>query len=175
VIVPRPIGWISTVDAEGTDNLAPYSFFQGVIEDKPPVVLFSAEDAEDGKLKHSAKNVLETEEFVWNLVTEGVVEQMDATSDEIPPGESEFAHAGLTREASKTVSPPRVAEAKAHFECTLYDTMRIGDHTVLFGQIQHIHVVDEFFVDGEIDVRNIDAVGRLAGSYYTHVHPFPVE
>lgn len=174
LIVPRPIGWMSTTDGDGSDNLAPYSFFQGVIEDRPPVVMFSAEDRDDGRLKDSAANVLETKEFVWNLVTESVVTEMDATSDSLPPGESEFEHAGLTRERARIVTPPRVAEAKAHFECMLFDTMRIGDHTVIFGEIQHIHAADEFFVDGKIDIRKVDAVGRLTGGYYAHLEPFIV-
>lgn len=175
LIVPRPIGWISTVDADGVDNLAPYSFFQGIIEDEPPVVMFSAEDHAEGRTKDSVTNVIDTGEFVCNLVTEDVASQMKATSDPIPAHESEFDHADLTRAPSRVVTPPRVAEAKAHLECTLHDTMRIGDHTVVFGRIEHIHASDDFFVDGDIDVSRVDAVGRLAGPYYAHLEPFVLE
>jgi flavin reductase (DIM6/NTAB) family NADH-FMN oxidoreductase RutF len=173
LVVPRPIGWISTRAADGTDNLAPYSFFQVLNESSPPVVMFAAGDREDGRPKDSATNARATGGFVHNLVTRDRFEEMHRSSDAIPAAESEFAHADVDLEAAETVSAPRVRRAKAHFECSLYDDARIGDRTVVMGEIQHVHVDDALLTDGRVDVREVDAVGRLTGDYYSAIEPFP--
>ncbi|WP_411965461.1 flavin reductase family protein [Haloferax sp. YSMS24] len=175
LIIPRPIGWVSTRSVDGVDNLAPFSFYMGVIEAEPPVVMFSAEHRADGTLKDSAKNAVETEAFGLNLVTADLVEQMDRTSESVEPGTDEFDVAGLDRREATTVDVPLVAAAKATMECSLHDTMDIGDHTVVFGRIERIHVADELLTDGKIDVTKIDAVGRLTGSYYATLDPFQVD
>ncbi|KAB1186645.1 MULTISPECIES: flavin reductase family protein [Haloferax] len=175
LIIPRPIGWVSTRSADGIDNLAPYSFYMGVIEAEPPVVMYSTEHRADGTLKDSARNVLETEAFGLNLVTADLVEQMDRSSESVHPGTDEFDVVGLERREATTIDVPLVAAAKATMECTLYDTMDIGDHTVIFGHIELIHVDDGLLTDGKIDVEKIDAVGRLTGSYYARLDPFKVE
>jgi len=172
IITPRPVGWISSRSATGVDNLAPYSFFNGLNEKRPPVVMFSAEDTPDGKLKDSVDNVLETGAFVHNLVTVDRFEEMVASAETVAPEVSEFDHAGVTAEEAKTVDAPRVADAQAHFECTLYDDARIGNHVVVMGEIQHIHVDDSLCVDGKVDVRRIDPVGRLSGDYYATMDVF---
>ncbi|KAB1197188.1 MULTISPECIES: flavin reductase family protein [Haloferax] len=175
LIIPRPIGWVSTRGPDGVDNLAPYSFYMGIIEAEPPVVMFSAEHRADGTLKDSAHNAVETEAFGLNLVTVDLVEQMDRSSEHVKPGTDEFDVVGLEKRAADTVDVPLVAAAKATMECTLYDTMDIGDHTVIYGEIQRIHVDDELLTDGKIDVTKIDAVGRLTGSYYARLDPFQVD
>ena len=175
LIVPRPIGWVSSRSPDGVDNLAPYSFYMGVIEAEPPVVMVSTERRPDGSPKDSAKNVLETEAFGLNLVTSDLVEAMDRTSDNVGSEEDEFDLAGLDREEATTVDAPLVAAAKATMECTLHDTMEIGDHIVIFGRIEHISVDDSLVTDGKIDVEKVDAVGRLTGSYYANLDPFKVE
>jgi flavin reductase (DIM6/NTAB) family NADH-FMN oxidoreductase RutF len=174
LIVPRPIGWVSSRSPEGVDNLAPYSFYMGVIEAEPPVVMVSTERKPDGSPKDSALNVLETEVFGLNLVTSDLVEAMDRTSDNVDSHEDEFDLADLDRREATTIDAPLVAAAKATMECTLHDTMEIGDHIVIFGRIKHITVDDSLVTDGKIDVEKVDAVGRLTGSYYATLEPFQV-
>jgi flavin reductase (DIM6/NTAB) family NADH-FMN oxidoreductase RutF len=146
----------------------------GVVEDIPPVVMVSTERRPDGTPKDSAANVLETEEFGLNLVTRDLVEAMDRTSDNVDSHADEFDLADLDRREATTIDVPLVAAAKATMECTLHDTMEIGDHIVLFGRIEHITVDDELVTDGKIDVEKVDAVGRLTGSYYADLDPFQV-
>lgn len=173
VVVPRPIGWISTRSPGGVDNLAPYSYYNAV-SSYPPVVMFSA-GAGDGAGKDTALNALDTEEFVVNLVTEPVAEQMDMTSATLDRTDSEFDFAGLTKADALTVAPPRVAEAAVHFECTLYDSMQIYDNTVVFGEVRYIHVDDTLCTDGELDAAKVNAVGRLGGPYYTRIDRMDLE
>lgn len=164
-VTPRPIGWISTRSADGVDNLAPYSYFNA-ISSSPPVVMFSA-GRTDGELKDTPRNALDSEVFVYNLVTESVAAKMDKTSASIDPGESEFEMAGIDRKEAATIDAPRVANALVSFECTLYDSMEIYGNTVVFGEVVYIHIDDEVLTDGAIDTRKIDAVGRLGGRLYT--------
>jgi flavin reductase (DIM6/NTAB) family NADH-FMN oxidoreductase RutF len=175
LIVPRPIGWVSSRSPDGVDNLAPYSFYMGVIEASPPVVMVSTERRPDGTPKDSAHNVLETEAFGLNLVTSDLVEAMDRTSDSVDSDEDEFDLAGLDRREAATIDAPLVADAKATMECTLHETMELGDHIVLFGRLEHITVDESLVTDGKIDVEKVDAVGRLTGSYYATLEPFQVD
>lgn len=167
VVVPRPIGWISTTGADGVDNLAPYSFFNVATTD-PPTVLFAPgrrSHAEDGRTD-TARNVRETEEFVVNLVTREFAEAMNETSATLDPGESEFDHAGLERAPSTVVDPPRVAGVAAAMECELREVQRIGAHELVLGEAVRFHL-DEGLLDGDrVDVTEVDAVGRLASSWY---------
>lgn len=163
-VVPRPIAWVSSVAPDGTDNLAPFSFFNVVAID-PPVVMFAPVGSGDD-LKDTARNVRETEEFVVNVVTMDVAEAMNQTAATLPAGESEFDHAAVERAPSTTVAPPRVAEARVSFECTLYDFVSIGGSSMVLGELQHAHLADDVTTDGKIDVEKLDAVGRLSGSYY---------
>lgn len=164
-VVPRPIGWISTTSTDGVDNLAPYSFFNVVSVD-PPVVMFAPVDKGPDSLKDSAQNVLDTEEFVHNVVTADLAEAMNATSATLPPEESEFDHADVTRAATESVEPPRVAGADLAFECELYDAIDVGISTLILGKVVMVHVDDGVTTEGKVDVGNVDAVGRLAGNYY---------
>ena len=164
-VVPRPIGWISTRNDAGIDNLAPFSYFNAV-SSSPPVVMFSAGDLEDG-LKDTPENVLETDEFVWNLVTENLVEQMDATSERLDPDRDEFEYSDLERAESVVVGPPRVARSPISFECELFDVLDVYNNTVIFGEVVYAHVSDSVVGDDGIDPLEVDAVGRLGGPYYT--------
>lgn len=167
VVVPRPIAWISTRSPDGVDNLAPYSSFNA-ISTRPPTVMY-ASGMRDGGYKDTARNVLDTGEFVVNLVTEATGEKMDATSAELPPDESEFEFAGVERAESVVVDAPRVADVDVSMECTLYETVDIGDHIVIFGEIERFHVDDRLFTDGKVDATKVDTVGRLGGPYYTDI------
>ena len=165
-VVPRPIGWISTTSEDGVDNLAPYSFFN-VVSVSPPILMFAPVDGgSDEGLKDTARNVLDTEEFVVNLVTADLAEAMNATSATLDPEESEFDHAALERAPSEKVAPPRVADAKIAFECELYDYHDIGISKLVMGKIVLAHVDDAVTTDGKVDVEKVDAVGRLAGNWY---------
>ena len=169
-VVPRPIGWVSTTGPEGVDNLAPYSFFTVASVD-PPVLLFSAADRSDRPegLSDTARNARETGEFVLNVVTEPFAEAMTETSATLPPGDSEFDHAGLERAASTAVEPPRVAGVEAAYECRLYDTVEVGSNTLVLGEVVYAHLSDGILTDeGKVDVDEVAAVGRLAGSGYCY-------
>lgn len=163
LVVPRPIGWISTVSDDGEVNLAPYSYFNAVSND-PPTLMFSASNS-GGELKDTPQNALDTGEFVFNLVTEDLAETMDATSHS---GEgSEFERVGLGREPSETVAPPRVADAKATLECEVSESLEVGSNTLVFGEVTLFHVDESLVSDGDVEASNVDAVGRFGGPYYT--------
>ncbi|WP_226481930.1 flavin reductase family protein [Natrinema amylolyticum] len=163
-VVPRPIAWVSTRSEDGIDNLAPYSFFT-VASVEPPVLLFAPVDGADG-LKDTPRNARDTGEFVVNLVTEEFADAMNETSATLPAGESEFDRADLERADSSAVDPPRVAGAKVAFECTLHDLVDVGGSTLVLGEVRHVHLEESVTSDGKIDVDEIEAVGRLAGSLY---------
>ena len=174
-IVPRPIGWISTVGADGVYNLAPFSFFNAVCSN-PPTVLFCV-TARRGDLaqKDTLKNVLATGEFVVNIVSQDVAEQMNLTSADLPPEIDEFEFAGLTPAPSVTVSAPRVAESRIHYECELDRTVGVnadeqGGATVVFGRVRHVHIADELLIGTDkIDPHVLRPVGRMAGASYARI------
>ena len=167
-VIPRPIGWISTTDSGGVDNLAPYSFFN-VASVEPPVLLFSSGDrpGRPEGLSDTARNARETGEFVVNVVTEPFAEAMNATSATLDPGDSEFDHADLERAESTVVEPPRVGGIEVAYECRLHDTVDVGSNTLVLGEVVYAHVADDLLTDeGKVDVGEVAAVGRLAGSHY---------
>ncbi|MBW3658274.1 MAG: flavin reductase family protein, partial [Actinobacteria bacterium] len=120
LVIPRPIAWVSTVDAEGRRNLAPHSYFN-VVAHEPPHVVFSSSGVKD-----TLRNVRATGEFVVNLVTMDVVEAMNFTATDFPSDEDEFGWAEVTPVPSRTVAPARVAEARAHLECRVVETVAAG-------------------------------------------------
>jgi flavin reductase (DIM6/NTAB) family NADH-FMN oxidoreductase RutF len=177
VIVPRPIAFVSTVDAAGALNLAPFSFFTG-ISSRPPLLAICVGDksvpGSDGQPvlvpKDTAANILETGELVVNVVTEPIAEPMNSTAAEFPHGMSEFDIAGLTPVASERVKPPRVAESPVNLECRLYKQVDLGEARIhmLVCEILLAHV-DDTLVDenGRIGVEVLKPVGRLGKSGYT--------
>jgi flavin reductase (DIM6/NTAB) family NADH-FMN oxidoreductase RutF len=168
IISPRPIGWISSRSGAGVDNIAPFSYFNAV-STRPPAILFSATNLDDGKLKDTPSNVLETDEFVANLVTEDLAWQMYRSSERVSPDVDEFEYAGIEKIEADRVDAPRVANAKASMECTLYDSLEVFDHTVIIGEVELIHVDESTTTEGKIDMWKIDSVGRLGGPFYTDV------
>jgi flavin reductase (DIM6/NTAB) family NADH-FMN oxidoreductase RutF len=173
-VVPRPIGWISTVDEAGRPNLAPFSFFN-VVCPKPPTVLFCPMiRGTDGNTKDTLNNVKATGEFVVNIVTEELVPAMIASSVEIAADVNEFELTGLKTAPSVVVKPPRVAQSPIHFECKLTQIVEIGNNrgggSVVIGEIVHLHVDERvLFDEDKIDLTALKPVGRLAGSAYVRV------
>lgn len=174
-VIPRPIGWISTVDAGGRHNLAPFSQFQNVTFD-PPIVLFCANQNTQGRQKDSVANAEATGEFVWNMATYALREAVNLTAQELPPEVDEFEVAKLTKAPSRLVRPARVAESPIHFECRYLQTVRIPGHgvmgpaNVVFGQVIAIHIADSALrADGCIDVLKIRPIARLGYYDYTSV------
>ena len=171
-VIPRPIGWISTVDADDNDNVAPFSFFNVACVD-PPMIQFAHGSRADGSLKDTARNVLETEEFVHNVVTRDVLQRMHDSSATLPADESEFDACGIERAPSKTVAPPRVADAKVSFECSLERALELGSHVLFIGEIEYVHIDDAVATEaGELDLFELDAVGRLSAGQYVELEEF---
>jgi flavin reductase (DIM6/NTAB) family NADH-FMN oxidoreductase RutF len=161
IVAPRPIGWISTLSPAGELNLAPFSFFNAV-STAPPMVLFSCEGP-----KHTAANAEATGEFVCNLATFALKDQMNATSAPLPRGESEFAFTGLTPAPSRLVNPPRVAESPAALECKVIQVVRpvrldgtIADNIIVIGQVVGIHLDEAYLVDGRFDLIKAGTITR---------------
>jgi flavin reductase (DIM6/NTAB) family NADH-FMN oxidoreductase RutF len=171
IIAPRPIGWISTMSADGRFNLAPYSFFNAVA-DRPPMLAFSSAGAKD-----SSTFAGELREFVWNLVSYDLREAMNETSAPLPRGASEFERAGLEMAPSRLVAPPRVAAARCAMECRVVHHLELRDldgqnfdqHLVI-GQVVGVHL-DETYAGGPgVDTVAIAPVARCGGrSDYTTV------
>jgi len=171
LVIPRPIGWISTVDENGINNLAPFSFFNVVGED-PPHVMFSTVRTGD-KNKDTLNNVLANKQFAVNLVTEDVVEQMNTTSNAVENAVDEFQLANLTPILCELIKPKRVAEAKAHFECEMVHHYFLEDHEnggacIVIGKVLMMHIADEILLENyRINLDKYHPVARLAGSNYS--------
>jgi flavin reductase (DIM6/NTAB) family NADH-FMN oxidoreductase RutF len=167
-VVPRPIGWASTVSAGGVANLAPFSFFT-VVCVAPPMISLTIMPKADGSEKHTLKNVRATGEFCFNVVTRAVWKEMVDSANGFPEDDSEFSETGLTPIAAVRVRAPRVQEAPIHFECKLNQVLELGPkrQALVIGEVIYIHVDPAVMTDGYIDVRKLDPVGRLNGFFYT--------
>lgn len=170
LIVPRPIGWIGTWRPDGTDNLAPFSFFN-MVSSRPPAVMFSAGRRSSGDLKDSASFAEESGEFTVNIVSEEVAEVMNATSLSFPPEVNEFEMCGLTAVRGTVVSAPMVAEAPANLECRVIHAFDLGatdgGSRIVFGEVVAVHVREDILDGARIDHGALRAVGRLAGNAYS--------
>ncbi|HLX45308.1 MAG TPA: flavin reductase family protein [Bryobacteraceae bacterium] len=175
-VVPRPIGWITTISAAGLVNLAPFSFFN-VLSYDPPFVLFSAGSHEqDGGKKDTILNVEATGEFVYNMATWAQREQMNQTALVVAHGVDEMAAAGLEPLPSCLVRPPRVKGAPVHFECRLHQIVKLpghkpsSEHHVVIGRVAAVHIDDAALTaDGCIDILKIRPIARLGYKDYTSV------
>ena len=163
LVIPRPIAWVSTLGEDGVANVAPHSYFNVVAND-PPHVVFSSTGVKD-----TLRNIRATGEFVVNLVTMPVVEQMNFTATDFPADEDELTWAGLTRTPATTVAPPRVGEAQAHLECVLRHELPVGNGNLVVGEVTHVHVAPEVWRDGRVDPELYDPVCRLAGTRYARL------
>ena len=171
-VVPRPIAWVSTADAAGVRNLAPFSFFMGVCGD-PPTIAFSGGPREDHR-KDTVRNAEASGEFVVNVVDDEHAEAMNVSSGEYAPDVDEFTIAGLASAPGVRVKAPRVATAPISLECRVSQIVRVGHgpHSVVFGEIVYMHVRDALYEEttGRIDVAALRPVGRLAGHMYSRTH-----
>jgi len=169
MIMPRPIAWISTVDAQGIFNLAPFSMFMNVSL-KPPIICVGMGWKRGGQKKDTLRNIEASKEFVINVVDEDLVEAMNRTAAEYPPQIDEFREAGLTAKKSSIVRAPRVAESPMSMECRLRQIMQFGEHPgggfLVLGEVLLFHVLDELYLKGEIDLSKLRHVGRLGGKLY---------
>ena len=171
-ILPRPIALVSTLSDDGVPNLAPFSFFTGLTS-KPPMIGFApALKGKEANKKDTLSNIESSGEFVVNIVTEDISEQMNKTAFEFPPDVDEFEIAGFTAIDSEIVKPPRVKESPINLECKLYQVVYIGDGTAgsgafVIGEIVAYHIDDALYNDGRIDTALLKPVGRLAGQDYT--------
>ena len=171
IVIPRPIGWISTINEDGIHNLAPFSYFNAVGDD-PPHVMFSTVHSNNLN-KDTLNNVLATKQFVVNMVTEDLVEQMNLTSQPIAANESEFELAGLTPIASSLVKPPRVKECKITMECEMVhhyklENSKTGGATILIGKIILFHIDESVLLENyKINLQTYKPIARLAGSNYS--------
>lgn len=170
IVAPRPIGWISTLDAEGRPNLAPYSYFN-LVHNAPPMLCFGSEG-----LKHSAANAFATREFVFNLATRPLFEAMNASSGAHPDGANEFALAGLEEAPSRLVAPPRVAASPAALECRVVQATELLDLDgrptagfLVIGQVVGIHIRDEFLKEGRFDTVAARTIARCGYRDYAEV------
>jgi flavin reductase (DIM6/NTAB) family NADH-FMN oxidoreductase RutF len=175
-VVPRPIGWLTTINAAGVVNLAPFSFFNLLSYD-PPFVLFSAGvHEEDGGKKDSVVNVEATGEFVYNMATWTQKEQMNQSALLTERGIDEMAATKLEPLLSRIVRPPRVKGSPVHFECRLHQIVTLpgskpsGDHQLVIGRVLAVHIDDEALTaDGRIDILKLRPIARLGYKDYTSV------
>lgn len=171
--VPRPIGWISTVSRDGIHNLAPYSQFQNLTWD-PPTVMVAVNYRVNGDLKDTARNILDTGEFVWNMATWPQREHMVRSSLDFAPEVDEFTHNGIPSLPSNLVRPLRVAGSPVQFECRLTQKLQFPGNTpesggwLLIGQVMGIHIDDSALrPDGIIDITRLKPLARMGYRDYT--------
>jgi flavin reductase (DIM6/NTAB) family NADH-FMN oxidoreductase RutF len=165
--VPRPIGWASTVSKKGVANLAPFSFFT-VVCVIPPMISLTIARNPDGSEKHTLRNVRETGEFCFNVVTEPVWKEMVDSANAFPADDSEFAETGPTPIPSVKVAAPRVKEVPIHFECKLERVIELGPnrHPLVIGEVVYMHVDLACMTGGYIDMKKLNPIGPLNGFFY---------
>jgi flavin reductase (DIM6/NTAB) family NADH-FMN oxidoreductase RutF len=176
-VAPRPIAWVSTLNATGQPNLAPFSFFN-CVSAKPPLLAFSPSlrapqeaTKAHGEPKDTLRNIRETKEFVISIVTFDLLEPMNVTSGEYDASINEFELAKLTPAPSQIVRPPRVGESPVSFECKLYQILEFspapGGGALVIGEIVSIHIADAYLKEGRVDRNSLDLIGRMGGIQYT--------
>jgi flavin reductase (DIM6/NTAB) family NADH-FMN oxidoreductase RutF len=170
VVVPRPIGWISSMSKAGQANLAPYSFFNGVLS-RPRIVSFCSETEKD-----AAAFAIESGEFCWSMATWALREQMNATSAGLPRGQSEFEYAGLATAPCRLIRAPRVADSPAAMECRVTQVVRVRDvdgretgGVVVYGQVIGMHLDERFVKDGRFDLAAVRPIARCGYDEYAVV------
>ena len=170
--VPRPIGWLSTISADGIANLAPYSQWQNLTFD-PPMVMFAANGYPDGRRKDTVINAEQTGWFVWNMATWDLRDAVNRSAQDFDAHIDEFDHAGITKTDCVDAPGPRVAESPCHFECRYLSTQQfagnsnVGCVDVVFGEVVRIHIKEDIVTDtGKLDIPAIKPIARMG--YYDY-------
>lgn len=169
-IVPRPIGFISTISRDGVYNAAPFSFFNGVSDIPPMLCISICPNHVTGGPKDTLTNILDTKEFVWNVVSEDIVREEDACAKPYPPEVDELEVSGLTAAPSKIVKAPCILESPVNFECRLTQTVTLpgSSYVMVIGQVVYMHVREDLMSEeGRIDPKRLRAIGRMSGFTYT--------
>lgn len=172
IVTPRPIGWISTRAADGSNNLAPYSFFNAVAYVPPQVMFASTSSKEDrGDTKDSVSNIRETGIFCVNVVEYAMRDVMNASSEMFPREVDEFQQAGIAQEPCTEINCARVAQAPANLECRMTQIVKLegASNFVVFGEVVGIHMRDDVLVDGRFDVTRYQPLSRMGYRDYTRV------
>jgi flavin reductase (DIM6/NTAB) family NADH-FMN oxidoreductase RutF len=170
VVTPRPIAWVTSIDEQGRVNLAPFSFFNA-FGGNPPVVVFAPNRKRDGSPKDTLRNVEATEDFVINVAVAGLAEQVNLSSKELPPGESEVELTGLSVSPSIKIKTPRLNESPVNLECVLRQVLVFGEGprsaNLVIGEVVLMHVADSVLDEnGRVDPNKLATIGRLGGDYY---------
>ncbi|MCW2584354.1 MAG: uncharacterized protein JWQ53_3144 [Klenkia sp.] len=163
VVVPRPIAWVCSRDADGGHNLAPHSFYTVACVD-PPIVQFTSVGRKD-----SLNNVEATGDFTVNLTPEALFEQVNATGTDFPPDHDEAEQTGVTLEDSTVVAAKRVVESPVSLECVLHSTLRLGDSTVVFGRVVHATAWESAVRDGRPRIEELKPLARLGGNEWATI------
>ena len=171
-IIPRPIAFVTSISQDGVLNGAPFSYFN-IVSSNPPLVSVSIQRS-GGKQKDTARNILETKEFVIHVVDELNVDQINQTAASLPPDQSEINLANLTPIESTQISVPGVKEAKVRFECKLEHSVELGGvdtpgTDLIIGKIVQVHIDEKIYENGRIDPVGLGAVSRLAGTNYAKI------
>ena len=159
LVVPRPIVWVTSQNADGVINLAPFSFFNAV-SGNPIYLIVSVGVNDAGEMKDTAKNILASGEFVVNMVTEELFDAMNVSAADFPSGESELVAANLHAAPSVKVKPPRLAESQASMECKLHSSQQLGKNTLIIGEVVMFHVADHL-MGPRMHVNGFAPIGRL--------------
>jgi flavin reductase (DIM6/NTAB) family NADH-FMN oxidoreductase RutF len=174
-IVPRPICFASTIDANGQVNLSPFSFFN-LFSTHPPVIVFSpSRRGRDNTTKHTLQNILQVPEVAVNIVSYEMVQQASLSSCEFPKGTDEFLKAGFTKEPSQIIKPPRVKESPVQMECRVLEVKPLGTEggagNLVIAEVKLMHIQNYLLDDkGKIDQRKMDVVARLGGNWYARIN-----
>ena len=170
VVVPRPIGWISSMNRAGQVNLAPYSFFNGV-QSRPRIVCFCSESEKD-----AAAFAIDSGEFAWSMATWDLRDKMNLTSEGLPRGSSEFEFAGLATAPCRLIKAPRVADSPAAMECKVTQVVHVKDATgaetggiVVYGQVVGMHLDERYIKEGRFDLSAVKPIARCGYDEYAVV------
>jgi flavin reductase (DIM6/NTAB) family NADH-FMN oxidoreductase RutF len=171
-IIPRPIAFVTTISKEGVLNGAPFSYFN-IVSSNPPMISLSIQ-LSGGRQKDTARNIIESKQFVVHIVDEQNVEKINKTAASLPPDQSEIEFAHLTPVESVKISVPGVKEAKVRMECTLEHTLELGDQDkpgcdFIIGKVVQFHIESDIYEKGRIDPGGLAAVSRLAGNNYAKI------
>jgi flavin reductase (DIM6/NTAB) family NADH-FMN oxidoreductase RutF len=174
LIIPRPIGWITTQNEDGNVNLAPYSYFNALC-DNPPMVMFSTTNSRsEGVIKDTLHNVESQGEFVVNMATYALREAVNLSSAPLPYSDSEIVHTNLEVLPSSIVKPPRIKGSPIHLECKYFRSLQLPSNNtdtnrVIIGTVVGVHIDDDLIVNGKVDVTRIKPIARLGYMDYAVV------